>query len=59
MEPSLIPPEWAVFARCSLCGGEIYLGEAYYAVDGKTICCDCADDYGRSLLAPFARVAES
>lgn len=43
----------AVRALCDLCGGEIYWGEAFYRVDGETVCEDCVGDYARRILAPF------
>ncbi len=49
----------AVRALCDLCGGEIYWGEAFYRVDGETICVDCVADYARGLLAPYREGGEA
>lgn len=46
-------PYEGVSAECSLCGGEIYRGEDYYAVNGWAICRDCLADYAAQVLAPF------
>lgn len=44
---------------CDLCGGEIYWGEAFYCVNGETICEDCVAGYARGLLAPFREGGEA
>lgn len=46
-------PYEGVSAECSLCGGEIYRSEDYYAVNGRAICRDCLADYAAQVLAPF------
>lgn len=46
-------PYEGVSGECSLCGGEIYRGEDYYAVNGRAICRDCLADYAAQVLAPF------
>lgn len=43
----------AVRAICDLCGGEIYMEEDFYRVDGENICENCVEDYARHILAPF------
>lgn len=30
--------------NCCNCGGEIYLGEAYWDIDDKTYCEECIED---------------
>lgn len=44
-EPPVEPPEDVIFAYCDYCGGEIYEGETYYAIDGENICTDCLRDF--------------
>lgn len=36
-----------LFAYCQRCGGEIWLGEDYYKIDG-IYCIDCVDDMRRT-----------
>ena len=36
-------------AECALCGGEIYAGEAYYHINGSSVCQELA----KRMLAPF------
>ena len=36
---------------CDLCGGEIYQGQAYYRINGRTVCRDCLADYAESYFA--------
>lgn len=43
----------AVRTICDVCGGEIDWDEAFYRVDGETVCEDCVGDYARQILAPF------
>lgn len=38
-------------AVCDLCGGEIYQGQAYYRINGRTVCQDCLADYAESYFA--------
>ena len=40
-EPPLDPPEPEVAFYCADCGGEIYIGETYFRVDGKNYCEGC------------------
>ena len=47
------PYEGGVSAECTLCGGEIYQGEAYYYINGQALCRDCLRDYAERMLAPF------
>ena len=37
--------------KCDLCGGEIYQGQAYYRINGRTVCRDCLADYAESYFA--------
>lgn len=50
-EPALEPPEDVIFSYCDRCGGEIYEGETYYAIDGKHICADCLRDFASDYFA--------
>lgn len=50
-EPPLEPPEDIIFAYCDYCGGEIYDGETYYAINGETICTDCLRDFASGYFA--------
>ena len=34
-------------AVCDLCGGEIYQGQSYYRINGRTVCRDCLADYAK------------
>lgn len=36
-----LPGKGAAVAFCSLCGGAIYLGEAYYVRGDTAVCSDC------------------
>ena len=38
-------------AVCDLCGGEIYQGQSYYRINGRTVCRDCLADYAGSYVA--------
>ena len=46
-------PEDVVARWCSLCGGEIYAGEAYYHINGSSVCQDCLPELAKRMLAPF------
>ena len=37
--------------RCSLCGGELYPGDPYFALEGKLVCEDCLGRYARGYFA--------
>ena len=37
--------------RCSLCRGELYPGDPYFALEGKTVCEDCLGRYARGYFA--------
>ena len=50
-EPRLEPPEDVIFAHCDRCGGEIYEGDTYYAIDGQNICVDCLRDFASDYFA--------
>ena len=45
------------FCFCRLCGGEIYMGERYYAVQGASICADCLPEYSRRYFRAELRTA--
>ena len=57
-EPPLDPPEDEVFAECDQCGGEIYVGEEYYDIDGDLIHEDCLCDYARDRFANCKKEAD-
>ena len=42
---------------CSLCGGEIYLGQSYYEPEGRAVCCDCLPEFARNYFLKDLRVA--
>ena len=37
--------------RCSLCRGELYPGDTYFELDGRTVCEDCLGRYARIYFA--------
>ena len=37
--------------RCGLCRGELYPGDPYFELDGRTVCEDCLDRYARGYFA--------
>ena len=37
--------------RCSLCRGELYPGDPYFELDGRTVCEDCLGRYARGYFA--------
>ncbi len=37
--------------RCSLCRGELYPGDPYFALEGKLVCEDCLGRYARGYFA--------
>ena len=37
--------------RCALCRGELYPGDPYFELDGRTVCEDCLDRYARGYFA--------
>lgn len=37
--------------RCTLCRGELYPGDPYFELDGRTVCEDCLGRYARSYFA--------
>ena len=37
--------------RCTLCRGELYPGDPYFELDGRTVCEDCLGRYGRGYFA--------
>ena len=39
--------------RCSLCGGELYDGDEFYAVNGAAVCEDCLADFAREEYRSF------
>lgn len=46
------PYTGGISGLCSQCGGEIYLGELYYRIDGQDICPGCLADYAVQTFAP-------
>ena len=40
-------------AHCSLCGAELYDGEAFYAINGLTVCEDCLPEFAREEYRSF------
>lgn len=50
-EAPLEPPEDKIFGYCDHCGGEIYMGEDIYEINGDIIHEDCLLDYARENLA--------
>lgn len=42
----------AVCARCRICGGEIFIGQSYYAVPGGPVCPSCLGAYARAYFLP-------
>lgn len=49
------PYEGGISGECALCGGEIYAGEAYYAINAQAICRDCLPELAARYFAPFMR----
>lgn len=49
------PYEGGISGECALCGGEIYAGETYYAINAQTICRDCLPELAAQFFAPFQR----
>lgn len=49
------PYEGGISGECALCGGEIYAGEAYYAINAQAICRDCLPELAARHFAPFMR----
>ena len=45
--------EAKAIAVCDECGGDIYMDERYYCVDGAYICPDCSADFALRLLGPY------
>lgn len=41
--------------ECSLCGGELYMGQTCYFINGEAVCEDCLADYARQFFGGFAR----
>jgi len=41
--------------RCSLCRGELYPGDPYFALEGRVVCEDCLGRFARSYFAPWLR----
>ena len=37
--------------RCTLCRGELYPGDPYFELDGRTVCEDCLGRYARGYFA--------
>lgn len=51
------PPEDVVSDHCDYCKGEIYEGDVYYDIDGKSICPDCLGRFSRRYFLDCARRA--
>lgn len=47
-----------IFAVCSYCGGEIYLGQLYYEIEEKLVCPDCLREFARAYFLGNRRVAK-
>ncbi len=56
-EPCFDQPEEKVVGYCGCCGGEIYEGELYYAIEGEQIHEDCLGDYAKKHFAGCLREA--
>ena len=50
-------PEDVVARWCSLCGGEIYLGQLYYEMDDRYVCPECLGEYAKSYFLSRQRTA--
>ena len=37
--------------HCSLCGGELYEGDPYWAVNGSIVCENCLDTFAKAEFA--------
>ena len=37
--------------RCGLCTGELYPGDPYFELDGRTVCEDCLGRYAQGYFA--------
>lgn len=46
-----------IFAVCSCCGGEIYLGQLYYEIEKKLVCPECLSEFARGYFLGSQRVA--
>lgn len=46
-----------VFAVCSCCGGEIYLGQLYYEIERTLVCPECLSEFARAYFLGSQRVA--
>lgn len=57
MGPACDRQQVPVFACCCLCGGEIYVGQSYYALEGKYVCPLCLTEYARLYFLPALRTA--
>ena len=44
---------------CSVCMGEIYEGDTYYLIDGRTVCTDCLRDFAERYFLRQRRIAEA
>lgn len=50
-ERPLDPPEDEICGYCDFCGGEIYVGEEVYGINGDIIHEDCLLDYAKKNIA--------
>lgn len=48
-----------VFSRCRLCGGEIYVGQTYYAMEQGDTCKACFFRYAYRYFSPNRRIARA
>lgn len=44
--------------RCGLCGGELYSGDPYFALEGRRVCEACLERYARGYFAHRLRRVE-
>ena len=40
--------ERTVIDKCNECGCSIYVGQEYYEINGKIVCCDCIDFFKKT-----------
>ena len=45
------PQQEAPLLRCSVCRGEIYRGELYHSIEGRSICPECFFDFAFDYFA--------
>ena len=47
------PEQWLPVTVCSLCGGALYDGDTFYAVNGLAVCEDCLPLFAREEYRSF------